>query len=305
MPAENMSTREVAEYLGINEKQVYALIKAKNIPCTRVTGKWVFPKRLIDRWITVSALKEGPVIDESARSRSEDLFAAGSNDPVLDILINHIKDGEPSSHIFSSITGSTEGLRLLGTGLTDIAWCHLADPVTGEYDMGMLSRLVPEKKIAIVHLFRRETGFILPPDSKEKAMNFSIIADKKLRFINRQEGSGTRIVTDQMLSVEKISTQDITGYLNEVNTHLEVGLRILNDDCDTGIATNAIAKILGLKFIPLIKENFDMVLMQETFFRDEVQKFIETLNSGSFRSMVSRLGNYDFSRSGKIIFSTP
>ncbi len=305
MPVENMSTKEVAEYLGINEKQVYSLIKAKKIPCTRVTGKWIFPKRLIDRWITISALKEGPVFDESARSASEDLFAAGSNDPVLDILINHIKEGENTKHIFSSITGSTEGLRLLGTGLTDIAWCHLANPVTGEYDMDILTELIPHKKIVIVHLFRRELGFILPADSKYKTMNFSIIAEKKLRFINRQEGSGTRIVTDTFLETEKISKDDISGYMSEVNTHLEIGLRIINEDCDTGIATNAIAKILGLKFFPLLKENFDMILLQETFFRDEVQAFIETLNSISFRKMVSHLGNYDFSGSGKIIFSTP
>ncbi len=305
MPAENMSTKEVAEYLGINEKQVYALIKAKSIPCTRVTGKWVFPKRLIDRWITTSALKEGPVIDESARSASEDLYAAGSNDPVLDIVINHMKNGDPGTHIFSSVTGSTEGLRLLGTGLTDIAWCHLADPVTGEYDLKMLENLAPHKKIAIVHLFQRELGFLLHPDSKEKNMSFSIIADKELRFVNRQAGSGTRVVTDKILAEEKISRESIDGYITEVNTHLEVGLMIISGESNTGIATSAIAKILGLKFIPLIKENFDMVVLQETFFRDEVQHFIETLNSDSFRKMVSHLGNYDFSRSGKIIFSTP
>jgi len=304
MPAENMSTKEVAEYLGINEKQVYALIKTKSIPCTRVTGKWVFPKRLIDRWITTSALKDGPVIDESARSESEDLFAAGSNDPVLDIVITHMKNGDPNTHIFSSVTGSTEGLRLLGSGFTHIAWCHLADPVTGEYDMEMLENLLPHKKIAIVHLFQRELGFLLPPDSKEKTMNFTIIADKKLRFVNRQAGSGTRIVTDKLLSGENISHESINGYISEVNTHLEVGLMILSGEFDTGIATSAIAKILGLKFIPLIKENFDMVILQEAFFRDEVQAFIETLNADSFRKMVSHLGNYNFTNSGKILYST-
>lgn len=304
MPAENMSTKEVAEYLGINEKQVYALIKTKSIPCTRVTGKWVFPKRLIDRWITTSAMKEGPVIDESARSESEDLFAAGSNDPVLDIVITHMKNGDPNTHIFSSVTGSTEGLRLLGSGFTHIAWCHLADPVTGEYDMEMLENLLPHKKIAIVHLFQRELGFLLSPDSKEKTMNFTIIADKKLRFVNRQAGSGTRIVTDKLLSGENISHESINGYISEVNTHLEVGLMILSGEFDTGIATSAIAKILGLKFIPLIKENFDMVILQEAFFRDEVQAFIETLNADSFRKMVSHLGNYNFTNSGKILYST-
>jgi putative molybdopterin biosynthesis protein len=193
-----------------------------------------------------------------------------------------MKNGDPGTHIFSSVTGSTEGLRLLGTGLTDIAWCHLADPVTHEYDLEMLENLVPHKKIAIVHLFQRELGFLLPPDSKEKIMSFSIIVDKKLRFVNRQAGSGTRVVTDKFLADESISHESIDGYITEVNTHLEVGLMILNGECDTGIATSAIAKILGLKFIPLIKENFDMVVLQETFFRDEVQSFIETLNSDNF-----------------------
>jgi molybdate-binding protein len=79
-----------------------------------------------------------------------------------------MKNGDPNTHIFSSVTGSTEGLRLLGSGFTHIAWCHLADPVTGEYDMEMLENLLPHKKIAIVHLFQRELGFLLPPDSKKK-----------------------------------------------------------------------------------------------------------------------------------------
>jgi putative molybdopterin biosynthesis protein len=79
---------------------------------------------------------------------------------------------------------------------------------------------------------------------------------------------------------------------------------ILSGEFDTGIATSAIAKILGLKFIPLIKENFDMVILQEVFFRDEVQAFIETLNADSFRKMVSHLGNYNFTNSGKILYST-
>jgi excisionase family DNA binding protein len=305
MSAENMSTKEVAEYLGINEKQVYALIKTKSIPCTRVTGKWIFPRKLIDRWITVNAMKNGQLPDDAVRSATGALFAAGSNDPVLDILINHIRTGDSGHLLFSTVTGSTEGLRLLGNGLVDIAWCHLSDPGTGEYDSEKIKELVPGKKFAIVHLFRRETGFLVRPDSEIKKISMKTVAEKKLRFINRQKGSGTRIITDHILESEGIDAGSITGYGDEVSTHLEIGLKILSGEYDTGIATESVAKILGLKIYPLVKENFDMALLLETFFKDEVQNFISTLKSDSFRSMVSCLGNYDFSKSGKIVYSTP
>jgi excisionase family DNA binding protein len=304
MPAENMSTKEAAEYLGINEKQVYALIKSKSIPCTRVTGKWVFPKKLIDRWITTNALKDGPFIDEAVRDHAGAIFAAGSNDPILDILINRMQSGEGGKHIFSSVTGSTEGMRLLGCGFTDIAWCHLSRPGTGEYDMQAIGELVPDKKIAIVHLFQRELGFIFSKESKSGKMNFSSIARDGIKFINRQNGSGTRIITEHFLESEGVGSGAIKGYADEVNTHLEVGLEILSGSAGAGIATSSVAQILGLQFQPLIKESFDMVLLQETFFRGEVQSFIETLQSEDFRRMVSFLGNYDFTKSGKIIYTT-
>ncbi|HNX23989.1 MAG TPA: substrate-binding domain-containing protein [Spirochaetota bacterium] len=304
MPAENMSTKETAEYLGINEKQVYALIKSKSIPCTRVTGKWVFPKKLIDRWITTNALKNGPYIDEVLKDTTGALFAAGSNDPILDILINRMQNGTGGKHIFSCVTGSTEGIRLLGCGFTDIAWCHLSKPGTGEYDMNAIADLVPDKKIAIVHLFQRELGFLLPLKTGSEKMSFAKIAGDGIEFINRQKGSGTRILTEHFLDMEGIDSGSIKGYDNEVNTHMEVGLKILSGKAGAGAATGSVAKILGLKFQPLINESFDMVLVQETFFREEVQKFIETLQSEEFREMVAPLGNYDFAKSGKIIYTT-
>ena len=304
MPAENMSTKDVAEYLGINEKQVYLLIKSKSIPCTRVTGKWVFPKKLIDRWITTNAVKNGPFIDEAMKNTTGALFAAGSNDPILDILINRMQNGGRGKHIFSCVTGSTEGVRLLGCGFTDIAWCHLSKPGTGEYDMNAIAELVPDKKVAIIQLFKRELGFISLQNSAADKISFTSIARDGLKFINRQKGSGTRILIEHFIESEEIDPGSIKDYNNEVNTHMEAGLNILSGSADAGVATSSVARILGLKFQPLIRESFDMMLLQQTFFREEVQMFIETLQSDRFRKMVSLLGNYDFTRSGKIIYTT-
>ena len=160
MPEQMMNTREVAEYLGINEKQVYALIKGGSIPCTRVTGKWVFPKNLIDEWILSTARNESS-LPRNERKPDSHLLAAGSNDPVLDMLMNHLTYED--FRIFSCNTGSTEGLRLLGENRSDIAWCHIFDSGTGTYNVPYVSSHLSNKKIAMVHLFYRETGLLVSP----------------------------------------------------------------------------------------------------------------------------------------------
>ena len=298
-----MNTREVAEYLDIHEKQVYALIKEKKIPCTRVTGKWIFPKYLIDEWIASSAKSS---IDYITVPQKHDgiLLAAGSNDPILDILLGTINING-SFKIFSTSTGSTQGLKLLGEKQTDIAWCHLLDPETGEYNIPYLSRYLPGMNIAVVHMFYREIGFIFSHSLKHEITGFRDLTTVGLRFINRQEGSGTRLLLDYHLQKNGISASDIRGYDNEVCTHFETGLAIASNEVDAGIGTVATAKIFGLKFTPIIRESFDMVLSKDTFFNKGVQVFIEMLNSPDFRKKVASLGNYDFSESGKILFSAP
>jgi excisionase family DNA binding protein len=301
MPEKMMNTKEVAEYLGINEKQVYALIKAGKIPCTRVTGKWVFPKNLIDEWITTTA-KGGISSAAKTERHPGQILAAGSNDPVLDLLIsqNNSYDG---FFIFTCNTGSTEGLRLMNESRADVAWCHLFDPDTGTYNIPYISSRMADRKIAVVHLFYREIGLLVSPEAYKKIKKFEDIASG-VRFINRQKGSGIRIFLDYSLKKSGIDTSAITGYENEVNTHFEIGLYMLSGKADAGISSVAISKLLGLPFIPLARESFDMVVGKNTFFEKGIQAFIETLQSKKFKKTVEPLGDYDFVDSGKILYST-
>jgi len=303
MSEEIMNTKEVARYLGIHEKQVYALIKLKRVPCTRVTGKWVFPRKLIDEWIDSDArigLKE-------ARQKSKRiegaLLASGSNDPILDMLQTYLKKSYPEFYIFSANTGSTDGLKALNMGYTDIAWSHLFDPKSGEYNIPFLSTYLPNLKPVVVNLFRRELGFVTAPKNPLGFRGFDDLVGKEIKFINRQKGSGTRVLLDHHLKRLRIPSSKIKGYEREVYTHFEVGLSILSKEANVGIATSAVSKLLGLPFIPITRESFDMLLDQPTFFEKGVQAFIEILNSSEFRNRVERLGNYDFTRSGKILHS--
>ncbi len=302
MPGEMLNTKEVAEYLGINEKQVYALIKAEKIPCTRATGKWIFPKNLIDEWINSEAKSVGRAKEKSRNVRGA-ILAAGSNDPNLDILLNLMKQKYPEFYFFTSSIGSTEGLRLLKQGYTDVAFCHLFDPQTGDYNIPFISDFFTDKKIAIVHLFYRELGFITSSDDI-KVKSFKDLEKEDVNFINRQTGSGTRIYIDYCLEKEKVDIKKIKGYDREVISHLEVGLSMQSGKANAGICTIAIAKLLGLPFTPLVKESFDMVLSQEVFFDKGIQAFIDVLNSEEVREKISTFGNYDFNNAGKIIYSS-
>jgi len=303
MSEEMMNTKEVAKYLGIHEKQVYALIKSKRIPSTRVTGKWVFPKGLIDEWIESNAKIGLEKARQKTRRIEGALLASGSNDPILDMLQTYMKKSYPDFYIFSANTGSTDGLKALNMGYTDIAWSHLFDPKSGEYNIPFLSIYLPNVKPVVVNLFSRDLGFVVAPKNPCHIRGFGDLTQKRVRFINRQKGSGTRVLLDYHLKRLKISSSEIQGYEREIYTHFEVGLSILSKEADVGIATIAVSKLLGLPFIPITRERFDMILDQSTFFGKGIQAFIEILNSEGFRNRVEGLGSYDFKNSGKILYS--
>lgn len=303
MSRELMNTREVAEYLDIHEKQVYLLIKAGKIPCTRVTGKWIFPVKMIDEWIRTSAQD----ILQQARRRIQTiegaLLAAGSNDPVLDMLLTAIRKDYPAFNIFSANTGSVSGLEALNSGLTDISFAHLFDQATGDYNTPYLKQYCPDRQPAVVNLFYRQIGFLATKSSSRLFEGWSSLANKKIRFINRQRGSGIRTLLDQELKKQGIASGDINGYDHEVYTHFEVGLALISGEADVGIASAAVAKILDLHFQPLVSERFDMILDKNTFFQPAIQAFIETLQSNKFKSRVEKIGNYDFKDAGRILHS--
>jgi len=303
MSEELMNTKEVAQYLGIHEKQVYLLIKERKVPATRITGKWVFPKKMIDEWIASSAQKGLGEARQKGKRIEGALLAAGSNDPILDILQTHIRNKYPEFFIFSANTGSTDGLKALDKGYTDIAWSHLFDPETEEYNLPFLPSLLSNIDPVVVNLFYRELGFVVAPRNPLGIGMFADLTGEGVTFINRQQGAGTRVLLDYHLQKLGIAGGNVVGYENEVCTHFEVGLAILSQEADVGIATSAIAKLLGLSFVPITQESFDMILNKNVFFERGIQALIEILNSPGFRTRVANLGNYDFNKSGKIIYS--
>ncbi|MBM4308890.1 MAG: helix-turn-helix domain-containing protein, partial [Deltaproteobacteria bacterium] len=209
MSNEMMSTKEVATYLSIHEKQVYALIKSKRIPSTRVTGKWVFPRKLIDDWIESNAKTGLEQAKQKSKRIEGALLASGSNDPILDMLQTYLKESHPEFYIFSANTGSTDGLKALNMGYTDIAWSHLLDTKSGEYNIPFLDTLLPNVKPVVVNLFDRDLGLVTAPKNPLGIQGFEDLTRKGVRFLNRQKGAGTRVLLDHHLKRLKISSSKI------------------------------------------------------------------------------------------------
>jgi len=295
---ELMNTREVARYLGINDKKVYFLAKAGKIPCTRVTGKWTFPKKLIDRWIEESA---SGLVERKAKTEERDfLLAAGSDDPSLGILHDLYEAQTQTASFFMTTIGSSAGLAAIRSGVADFATAHLLEPARTGADNLAPQELLPSDTV-VVELFYRELGMLVAAGNPKSIKSLRDLARPKLRIINRQPGSGTRIYLDQELSRFRLDGKKISGYDSIVSTHLEVGLRVLGGAADVGLATLTTAQLLGLDFIPFIRERFDLLVPKDRFFTRGIQALLGIVGSREFRARVDSLGGYDVTESGRII----
>ena len=153
----------------------------------------------------------------------------------------------------------------------------------------------------VVALFYRELGLVFVPGNPQGIASMRDLARPRLRFINRQAGSGTRIYLDQQLAQARLNPKRISGYEIAVSTHLEVGLRILQGQADAGLATRTTAQLPGLEFRLLTRERFDLWIPRERFFTDGIQSLLGVVGSREFRARVAALGGYDVSESGRII----
>lgn len=299
MNKEMLNTKEVAGYLNINEKQVYRLIKEKKIPATRITGKWTFPRRLIEEWIIESA---GENIGKKKRRELEDhIVIMGSNDFTIELLSHELSARFPEFSLSFSNLGSIGGLIALGRGSSHIASCHLLDPDTGEYNLPYLPRYLPDLETTAINLIYRDLGLILRSGNPLDIAGIEDMVRPKIRIINRQEGSGTRIFFDFELKRLGIDPNRINGYEKQVNTHVEVATAVLSGVADVGLGILSAARMLGLEFIHITRERYDLVIPEENLSAKPVGALLEVIRSQEFRRKVEQMGGYDTRDSGKII----
>ena len=229
------------------------------------------------------------------------LLCIGSHDPIIDIAADIMHSRNKKYFLSSSNVGSTGGLMALKTGETHIAPTHLLDMETGEYNVSYLKKYVPNKKIALVKCVNRIQGFMVEKGNPKNITKFEDLARKDIKFVNRQRGSGTRLLLDYNLNKLNIDFKNINGYYREEFTHLAVAAAVEAGDADAGLGVFSAANMMGLDFIPVCNEEYDLAIPEEYLELEIVKEFIETIKSGQFKAKLDELGGYDYSNTGSII----
>ncbi|MBM9529158.1 helix-turn-helix transcriptional regulator [Desulfoprunum benzoelyticum] len=294
-----LTTREVAAFLNINEKMVYYLVNDKGLPATKITGKWLFPRRLVEEWLETHVLNvQRTGIDRS--SNDGILLMAGSDDLLLQkVLSQFYKKGLGT--VFFANLGSMGGLKSLRLGLCHIGTCHLLQDDNAEYNFDF-AREELDRAPVFVNFSKREQGILLQKGNPKGIHSIVDLAKKGVRIVNRQLGTGTRLLLDYEISRSEISASQIEGYEVEVSRHMDAGLEVLSGRADAAPAIRAVAGLLDLDFLSLRWERYDLLIARERFFEKGIQDFIGLLHEKEFRSLAETFTGYDISLCGKMIF---
>lgn len=266
-----------------------------------------------DGFVRIPAMSEGcgagtEVAVEMLRDKDEidnTLVCIGSHDNALDLLSNQLRRMYPKFSLSSAHVGSMGGLIALKKGEAHIAGTHLLDEITGQYNVSFLQRHLRDKEMLLINLVYRQQGFMVIKGNPRHIRDFEDLLRSDVCFINRQGGSGTRLLTDKHLKEKGIAPSLIKGYDREEYTHMGVASAVLTGIADTGMGILSAANALGLEFIPIAKERYDLAIPKEFVRMEQIIAMLDIIrNNVEFRSSVERLGGYDVSDMGTIMYES-
>ncbi len=230
------------------------------------------------------------------------IVITGSHDNTLDLLADQIKETNGQISISSSHVGSMGGLMAIKKGGCHLSGAHLLDPKDGSYNVSYIQKYLPDHDVRLVNLVVRDQGLIIPKGNPKNIKDISDLKRSDIQFINRQAGSGTRILFDYKLDTLGISTEQIAGYENDEYTHMSVAVAVLSGRADAGLGIHAAARALDLDFIPVVTESYDLVIPEKFFNTAKVQVLLDTIGTEAFKERVNALGGYGTQQTGKQIY---
>lgn len=320
---------EVASILKISKFTVYEMIKRGDLSAYRIGRKYRITQEDLERYIqkskgegSATSLRDNETFDMIVAPFStpspetsplptspynpspipdHSLVICGQ-DIILDILTRHLERQFPQVRFLRQYSGSLDGLIALYRGHANVVTTHLWDSDTNEYNLPYVRRLLPGHPAIVINMVYRMEGFYVVKGNPKNILTWTDLKRPDIRFINRERGSGARVLLDEQLRLANISHHLVQGYEDEEMSHMAVASRVARGEADVGLGIEKAAmQVDTIEFIPLHKERYDLVIRQEDMNKPHFQALLSILNSESFRNEVKGIGGYDISDMGKII----
>ncbi len=297
-----MTTREVADYLRIKQRRVYELVRRRAIPCTRVTGKWLFPRALVDIWLAERAAQECGLqggLAGPARVQAPPVVA-GSHDPLLDWAVR-----ESGCGLALLPGGSLDGLKRFAGGEAQVAGLHLWDAASETFNLPAVSATLPLEGLLLIQWAWRSQGLVLAAGNPAGVTGLEDLAGKRVTVIGRQPAAGSHLLLAQLLERANLAPEDLDFAAETAGNETDLGLAILKGRAQAGLAVEAVARALKLDFLPLLDERYDLLLRRRDYFEPPFQALLAFARTEPFRARAAQMGGYDITSLGQVELNGP
>lgn len=317
---ESLTAVEVAEMLKITKNTVYELVKRGELPGYKVGKKLRIDKEDVNNYIKtqkvmksnknqLNIMNNDTLVDEQLHSikkfeNSKDIIISGQ-DIILDVLAENIREKVSDVRILRSNVGSYASLYDLYNDKISISTSHLWDGDTNEYNTAFVRKMLPGIACLIINLAYRNVGFYVAKGNPHNITSWSDISKSNITMVNREKGSGIRILLDEKLRVYNINRELINGYEIERQSHFAVARSIARGEADVGIGNEKVAQLIeGIDFIKLQEERYDLVVKESDLKYPIYKLIINTIQSEEFKMEIKSMGGYDLKDIGKILAKT-
>ncbi|HVV62166.1 MAG TPA: helix-turn-helix transcriptional regulator [Pseudolabrys sp.] len=289
------TTAEAAAYLRLKERKIYEMVAEGTVPCTKVTGRWLFPKAELDHWLASS------IVRPDGMPRAEPMpIIAGSHDPLLEWALR-----ESGSGLATLAVGSEAGFDrfVAGEAIAAAVHLHALDDPEADANIAAMRERGDVFDAVMIGFCRREQGFLVAPGNPLKIKTIEDVIAKRARITLRPKGAGAQLLLLALLHRAKATLDKLTVANPVSPTGPDIAQAIRAGRADTGIATRSVANAAGLDFVPIAWEPFDLVMRQRDYFHPPLQALLKFFASPEFAARAGEMGGFDVSGSGQVRYS--
>lgn len=292
---ELMTTREVADYLRIKERKVYSLVQARAIPCARVTGKWLFPRAMIDLWVLQNTGYAGPAVAPAAPP-----VMAGSHDPLLEWALR-----ESGSELAILFDGSLDGVQRVATRQACACGLHVIDAQDESYNVHLLDRSPGIPDAVLLQWAWREQGLILAGGNPLGIHTLGDAVARGARVSDRQQSAGSHLLLEYLLQKSGLASDALNRVARPARSESDAAFAVAHGDADVALGIAAVARQYRLDFVPVQRERYDLLLRRRDYFEPPLQALLAFTRTATFADKARSLGGYDTTDLGRVVYNAP